>query len=838
MLKLLLTLLMSISILSNMIADSAGENVKLQIIKQKPVIDGKLNDFCWQNAKWYKGLFPINKKGNKAVDTEFALLYKDNILYIGVICNEKIGEKIVSKKRKRDGSVYSDDSIEFMLITHQDLPPDEKLLEYMHFIVNSDGQKYDAVRSCGFANKTWNANWKAKTKVYKNKWTLEVAIDCTSFDIKSKSPAWHFNICRSKPGQKYASWAKVNSFHQKRDYPLLTNIPKKLLNSCFTFSDISFEQNNGLVKLKTNITNNGTYAGEAVFKLVTLSDKKEIQNYSYNFKTSPEKQNSILISTKIKKSGTYRIFGIIKDNNEKVLRTITKTLIIAISPLKVKIITPSYRNNIYHTQKLSNIELLATLNLRKNKTYKLTATLTSNLNKNVVSKVSVPCENNKRLKISLPVKNIKSGTYNLHIALIENSKRIAESKHIIKKLAQASGTEVRIDRQNNIIVNGEKFFPWGFMGARANKHSYLKTAGFNTIQSYSFEMMDIESAKAELNKWHKAGIKVILYPYYKTIFKAGHFVGSSAPGISSEGLKQIRTRVKALMSHPAILGWYLCDEPRGPKKIKALEQVYNLLRKIDPYHPCFVLNNSVDGCLDIQNASDILYPDIYPNFKEQGASVSPLSIISNSIKAIYRGSKNYKPVILAAQTFDYGAYHSPELYRAPSYDEVRSMVYLAIISKTKGLVNFKIGDADWRQKGWPAKSAGIYATKSLSIGILEGLGPEINTLAKVFLAPKSKTKVKIKHKDILFMTRETKKGDLYIICVNKSSKQINAEIGISSSKIKKLNVFPEARSVIVQNNKFRDSFAPYEAHVYTTDFQLPAIKTVKNIKQIINSANR
>lgn len=834
--KLLSILFMAMVILSNTVAGSAGKDVELQVIDQKPLVDGKLDDDCWKNAKWYKGFSPVNPQGQKAADTEFAILYNNHILYLGIVCHEEKGEKTISKKREADGAVHADDSVEFMLITSEDLPPDENLLSYMHFIINSAGQKYDAIRSSGLADKSWDAGWKVKTRVAEDRWTAEIAIDCASLDITSKSLTWHFNICRSKPGKKYASWANISDFHQKRNYPLLTGIPKEILNNYFTFSDISLEQDNGLVKLKTNITNNGIYTGKAVFNLITISDRQNPESYSYDFETESPGQTPVLIPTKIEKSGTYRIFGIIKDDNGKILKTVTRTLAIAISPLKIAITAPCYRDNIYHTGKLNTIDFTADVDLRNHKSYTLKATLTSHKDNNVVSEAVISVANRQKTDFRLPVKELGTGEYDLQVVLLQDNKKIAESRRTLRKLPEAPGDEVRIDRENNIVVNGKKFFPWGFMGARADKHSYLSKAGFNTVQSYTFENKDIEDARKELDEWHRAGIKVILYPYYKTFFKGGHFTGPNAPGISSDELELLKNRVEALKSHPAILAWYLCDEPRGAKKIEALKKVYELLREVDPYHPCVVLNNSVDGCLDIQDAGDILYPDIYPNFKEKGGSVSSLSVISNSVKAIYRGSGGFKPVIFAAQTFDYGAYYSPELYRAPDYEEVRGMIYLAIVSNIKGLVNFKIGEHDWREKGFSEKSAGIYATKSLSTGMLEGLGPEIGFLTGVFTASPSTIKVEVKSKDILFMTRTTEKGGLYIICVNQSDKTVHTEISVLDNGIERLNVFPEGREVVLENNKFHDGFAPYEAHVYTTDSKLPGIKTVREIKNIISGA--
>lgn len=76
-----------------------------------------------------------------SVNTEAWLAYDDNNLYLSVRCIEPNLDKLVTKTTKRDGRVWQDDSIEFMIDTNLDRKT------YFHFVANAAGVIYDGMKT-------------------------------------------------------------------------------------------------------------------------------------------------------------------------------------------------------------------------------------------------------------------------------------------------------------------------------------------------------------------------------------------------------------------------------------------------------------------------------------------------------------------------------------------------------------------------------------------------------------------------------------------------------------------------------------------------------------------
>jgi hypothetical protein len=87
-----------------------------------PVIDGKLDDACWNLAAPIGALTQMDPLVAKPAteDTEVRLLYDDARLYIGVRCFDKEPAKIVATQMKRDASLETDDRIEIVIDTFHD----------------------------------------------------------------------------------------------------------------------------------------------------------------------------------------------------------------------------------------------------------------------------------------------------------------------------------------------------------------------------------------------------------------------------------------------------------------------------------------------------------------------------------------------------------------------------------------------------------------------------------------------------------------------------------------------------------------------------------------------
>ena len=80
--------------------------------------------------------------------------------------------------------------------------------------------------------------------------------------------------------------------------------------------------------------------------------------------------------------------------------------------------------------------------------------------------------------------------------------------------------------------------------------------------------------------------------------------------------KKIRLieEIKTFMNHPALLAWYISDEPNGFKiPPESLEEIYRIVRETDPWHPVsMVFMAPFLSSKKYANALDIVMADPYP----------------------------------------------------------------------------------------------------------------------------------------------------------------------------------------------------------------------------------
>ena len=80
-----------------------------------PVLDGKLDDSCWDQAPAVSGFLNINSEQLASFQTFGQVCYDGANLYIGMKCLMPVGMKPKGFKRVDDGHLFSDDSVEIMI---------------------------------------------------------------------------------------------------------------------------------------------------------------------------------------------------------------------------------------------------------------------------------------------------------------------------------------------------------------------------------------------------------------------------------------------------------------------------------------------------------------------------------------------------------------------------------------------------------------------------------------------------------------------------------------------------------------------------------------------------
>jgi hypothetical protein len=174
----------------------------------RPMLDGKLDDECWQGAKPMT-LSVATASGDKADEvkafgqsfkTEARFAYDDKFLYVAVSCSHPAGLKVDPvTKRTRDADMTGHDRVDILL----DLDRDYQT--YYRFQVDHRGC---LAEDC-WGDRTWNPKYFAASHAGDEGWSVELAIPLVELtgDRPSHGKTWAANVSRVVPGKGLQSWS-------------------------------------------------------------------------------------------------------------------------------------------------------------------------------------------------------------------------------------------------------------------------------------------------------------------------------------------------------------------------------------------------------------------------------------------------------------------------------------------------------------------------------------------------------------------------------------------------------------------------------------------------------
>ncbi|MCX6255583.1 MAG: hypothetical protein NTV31_14050 [Bacteroidia bacterium] len=210
--------------------------------------------------------------------------------------------------------------------------------------------------------------------------------------------------------------------------------------------------------------------------------------------------------------------------------------------------------------------------------------------------------------------------------------------------------EVKTDRlTGGLIVNKRQFFPFGFycyspVYPTLPEEEFVK--GFNIMSPYQKIMPEtFTERKAYMDRCAELGMKV---HYNLLSVSGGGGVGSKIEGLTDEEKRaRLITEIESFRDHPALLGWYISDEPTGNNMTpEQLEEIYRTVKDYDPWHPVsivfmapFLSSRRYINALDIVMADPYPVPDIPVTMVGDAAGV---------LKAEFNGKR---PVWIVPQAF-------------------------------------------------------------------------------------------------------------------------------------------------------------------------------------------
>lgn len=327
---------------------------------------------------------------------------------------------------------------------------------------------------------------------------------------------------------------------------------------------------------------------------------------------------------------------------------------------------------------------------------------------------------NRSFYVSYDLSELSVGEYDATvIAKDQHGTEIARVATPLTKL-QPSSVEVKMNRVNRyLLVNGKPFLAYsqGIHGMRGGWWLQdIASHGFNTViagcgayRSDEELNRDEPRVRGFLDECQSAGLKVILWLS----------PGSGPYPPMREAVARTITRLK---DHPAILLWYLVDEPEGwwggqdgGKKEEDLIDLYRAAKAADPYRPAHInwyawsKGKGGYGSLD---ATDIGSLDRYP--VGRGNAVKATSDIAGQMNEDCR--PRHQPTAFWAQMYGYD-----DAVREPTREEEKGMTYVCLIHGMRLVYYF------------------IYKPMSPDLWeSMKGLGDELGALRPVLCDPDAK----------------------------------------------------------------------------------------------------
>lgn len=775
--------------------------VPITRLSSAPRIDGVIDDPCWTNATKVTCFLDTYGGKNPVSEQTIAYLgYDEENLYFSFVCKESQMDKLAAKITQRDGPVWNDDCIEIFLT------PGLITGRYYHFTVNSLGAQCDERWDQGIMFREWGTAWQARASKGKDAWSVEVAIPFYILDfIPDADYNWKINLCRGETpkGQFSALFPTLGGFHAPDKFGKLDEFNVDCKKYYYRITDLSLGKKKfGENKLAFNIENE-TGSDKEILLQLSLADPSGATASSRKQLSLKKGTNPVSLSYQLKAKGAYALSFLLSDAEGKnTFYASPSYAIVPPPPILFTLSVPSYGNTIFATQEIPDVKGRVNLNIEQSlKTGTIWALLLDKENNSLAENVMPLKAGVDEVEISFPVESLPIGEYSIKICLLDEHNRQITSVTSPLRKAGAHLDEVRVDEDNNLIVNGKPFFPIGiWSNGEEECLAEISKAGFNT----GYSMMGWFPAES-YRKGFELARKYGLWIAADVRLHRGPAFGMDKPS----GMDKAREYIRVVKDFPNLLCYYIDDEANIESKEppEGMAKIHQIVKEEDPYHPTYFNGFETSWIGNYQKACDINGFDYYPLYTRGGECTAPLSRYAYLVKDAINQVNNSQPIWVVTAAHEGGRINDPwhRRDRIPNYRENRCVAYISIINGAKGIW--------WWTYEWTfnkiVEHPEWYGIKAVT--------RELSILAPVFLSKSSSREARTMpaDKDLFFLLKEYQ-DEFYLLSANSSREDREATFSLPWLTGKELRVLGEGREVPLANGTFKDSFAKYGVHIYTT----------------------
>jgi hypothetical protein len=349
--------------------------------------------------------------------------------------------------------------------------------------------------------------------------------------------------------------------------------------------------------------------------------------------------------------------------------------------------------------------------------------------------------------------------------------------------------------QGGVEIDGKPQFLLGMYGVLTADLPEMAKAGHDFVHNYTWDGAGSnESALEYLDECGKLGLQA--------------FIGFDRQKLQALDEDFVAERVGALCRHPALLAWYLFDEPDLPHQYVPpgqLRQLYRLIKTLDPSHPVIVTVAQPNLMPLYHDSYDVYWSMDYStpannvrNFERHREALRPAVPMMSIVHCYDRNQ----------QGGGSGAKLDPEKFE-PGPAMLRACAFMAVAHNSSGLCWWWWGQGGnsymtvaHAPKAWEALKETARRLKELR-PVLEAQVPARMWIEK----PAEDVEVHLWEKKLPDRT--------VILAVNRDNKV--CEVSFASPTLTgkaQADVLFENRTVALTNGQLRDRFEPLAVHVY------------------------
>ena len=338
---------------------------------------------------------------------------------------------------------------------------------------------------------------------------------------------------------------------------------------------------------------------------------------------------------------------------------------------------------------------------------------------------------------------------------------------LIVSPAIAGSSRVTFDHAGTAVVNGKPFFPIGLFTYDLDGPTVaeIRKQSFNTVT-----LLTENHRPGQLDVVQKEGWMAVCPPTEQWL--------------------------RAGTNSPALLAWYLSDEPEGHGHTPAsLREKYLQLKARDPNHPIALDHFMWDALVNYKDACDLTMTSVYPLTATNPAPITHVGLFIDHARSIHRPNWPHWPFI---QIFG-GPKCENGKWKQPDPAEVRCMVYTALIHRANGIFYFSY---------WP-KAPKTWA----AVGVLNR---ELRRMTPWLVAPGKELEAKSNLPAVQVRAKSAADGKTGIVLVSNTTPEPHyVEISIPQLPAKELTGLFDHHTFRPVKNRFTEKLRPYATRAYT-----------------------